>query len=59
MAAALNSDESLTDEIDMERVVADAEYRRRIISRLRRERRSVLAQTSAEESADAAGGEED
>ena len=59
MAAALKSDESLTDEIDMERVVADADYRRRIISRLRRERRFAMAQTGAEDAVDSIGGEED
>ena len=59
MAAALKSDESLTDEIDMERVVADSEYRRQVISRLRRERRFVKAQTAAEDAIDFLGGEED
>jgi hypothetical protein len=46
MPAALTGDESLSDEIDMERVVADSDYRRRVISRLRRERRVAKAQVS-------------
>jgi hypothetical protein len=58
MPAALNGDESLSDEIDMERVVADSEYRRRVISRLRRERRSAKAQVS-DDSADLAAADED
>ena len=57
MAAALNPEESFSDEIDMERVVADAEYRRRVISRLRRERRFAQAQL-IDESADLVGEEE-
>ena len=41
MAAALKPEESFSEDIDMERVVADPDYRRRVISRLRRERRSA------------------
>ncbi len=58
MPAALKSDESFTDEIDMERVVADPDYRRRVISRLRRERRYARAQV-IDDAADLAAGEED
>jgi hypothetical protein len=58
MAAALKSDTSLTDEIDMERVVADAEYRRSVIFRLRRERRFAMAQTIAEDAVDSPGEED-
>jgi hypothetical protein len=58
MAAALNPEESFSDdEIDMERVVADAEYRRHVISRLRRERRFAQAQL-IDESVDLVGEEE-
>jgi hypothetical protein len=57
MPAALNGEESLSDEIDMERVVADSDYRRRVISRLRRERRVAKAQVS-DDAADP-GAEED
>ena len=58
MPAALKSDESLSDEIDMERVVADADYRRRVISRLRRERRFAQVQLS-DDVADLGAGDED
>jgi hypothetical protein len=56
MAAALKPEESFSDEIDMERVVSDAEYRRQVISRLRRERRS--AQTLLSDDADLVGEED-
>ena len=58
MPAALRSEESLSDEIDMERVVADPDYRRRVISRLRRERRYARAQV-IDDAADLAAGEDD
>lgn len=38
MAAALNEEGGTPLEIDMDRVVSDAEYRRQVIHRLRRER---------------------
>jgi hypothetical protein len=57
MPAALKPEESFSDEIDMERVVADPDYRRRVISRLRRERR--FAQTLlSDEGADLVGEED-
>jgi hypothetical protein len=47
-----------TAEIDMERVVADPEYRRRIITRLRRVR--LMTRTSkGDDTADFAVGDED
>lgn len=58
MPAALKSDESISDEIDMERVVADPAYRSRVISRLRRERRYARAQV-IDDAADPAAGDED
>jgi hypothetical protein len=56
MAAALKPEESFSDEIDMERVVSDAEYRRQVISRLRRERR--FAQTLLSDDPDLVGEED-
>ena len=44
MAGLIRDGEAGFDEIDMDRIVADAEYRRQIISRLRRERRMADAQ---------------
>lgn len=38
MSGALKDQASLAEDIDMDRVIADAEYRRSVISRLRRER---------------------
>ena len=38
MPAAGSEDPSLVEEIDMERVVSDADYRRDVIFRLRRQR---------------------
>ena len=46
MTPALKSEARLADDIDMERVVADADYRRRVVGRLRRERILARAQTS-------------
>ena len=57
MPAALKPEESFSDEIDMERVVADPDYRRRVISRLRRERRSAQAFLN-DDSADLVGEED-
>ena len=57
MAVALKPEESFSDEIDMERVVADPDYRRRVISRLRRERRSAQA-FLIDDSADLVGDED-
>ena len=48
MPSALKDSASLAEEIDMDRVVADPEYRRRIITRLRRER-ILKAQATADE----------
>jgi len=38
MASALKLEQDSAEDVDMERLVADAEYRRRVIDRLRRER---------------------
>ncbi|HUZ73646.1 MAG TPA: hypothetical protein VMU87_11720 [Stellaceae bacterium] len=51
MAIALSEEGGMPLEIDMDRVVADAEYRRRVIRRLRHERR--LAEAVRTRSADA------
>ncbi|HXQ50543.1 MAG TPA: hypothetical protein VN802_05575 [Stellaceae bacterium] len=62
MASALSDDEIPSGEIDMERVVADPIYRRRVISRLRRERILAKAQASEDDAFEAlseAAGEED
>jgi len=58
-AAGLGEAGALHD-IDMERVVADAEYRRRVIHRLRRERRMAEAlRVEGAEGLEFAAGEED
>jgi hypothetical protein len=44
MAGLIRDGETGFDEIDMDRIVADAEYRRQIVTRLRRERRMAEAQ---------------
>ena len=44
MAGLTRTVEAGFDEIDMDRIVADAEYRRQIVTRLRRERRMAEAQ---------------
>jgi hypothetical protein len=48
-----------TAEIDMERVVTDPEYRRRIITRLRRVRQMTRTSLEGDDSADFASGDED
>jgi hypothetical protein len=61
MATVRKTEDGLFDDIDMERVVTDPDYRRRVIGLLRRER--VLAQAqqdgAAEDSAGEEAGEED
>jgi len=60
MAGLIRDGEGGFDEIDMDRIVADAEYRRQIVSRLRRERRIAEAQRVAGEDVfEAALSEED
>jgi hypothetical protein len=65
MAAVFEPEAENADDVDMERLVADAEYRRRVIHRLRRERLDAAAHRprAAEEFISALGdggsGEED
>lgn len=62
MVSALRDEEVSSGEIDMERVVADPVYRRRVISRLRRERILAKAQASEDDafmSMNEAAGEDD
>jgi hypothetical protein len=59
-SAALNYEPSVAEEIDMERVVTDAEYRRHVITRLRRHRLVADAlRGTSDDLLDAALGEED
>lgn len=44
MTSAVNRDAEASLDIDMDRVVADADYRRRVIHRLRQERLLAEAQ---------------
>jgi len=48
-----------TAEIDMERVVADPEYRRRVITRLRRVRLMTPPPQGGDEASDFAAGDDD
>ena len=60
MAAALREEIDGTHDIDMERVVADPEYRRRVVARLRQAR--LLAEAQRPKAADVfdiAAGDED
>jgi hypothetical protein len=58
MAGAFGSEEGHSDDIDMERVVADPDYRRSVISRLRRERLYHRTQRFADDMFEAAGEED-
>ncbi len=58
MAQAAKDDEASV-EIDMERVVADSDYRRRIISRLRRVRLMAQTPRGEDDSAETSTGDED
>jgi hypothetical protein len=59
-SAALNQEPSVAEEIDMERVVTDAEYRHRVITRLRRQRLFAEALRGRDDDAlDAAQGDDD
>jgi len=55
-AALLEDEEAVPGDIDMDRVVADPHYRRRLIDRLRRERLEFRAHRDAP---DAAADEDD
>ena len=57
MAQTATDDE--TAEIDMERVVADPEYRRRVITRLRRVRLLARVPQGGDDASDSAAGDED
>ena len=57
MAQTATDDE--TAEIDMERVVADPEYRRSVITRLRRVRRLTRVPQGGDDASDYAAGDED
>jgi hypothetical protein len=57
MAQAAKDDEP-SDEIDMERVVADSDYRRRVISRLRRVRLMTRPPQGEDDGSDLAGDED-
>jgi hypothetical protein len=60
MPELFREEADLSDDIDMDRIVADPEYRRRVVSRLRRERLLAEAQRlQVEDSFDAAFGDED
>jgi hypothetical protein len=57
MAQTATDDE--TAEIDMERVVNDPEYRRRVISRLKRVRLLARVPQGGDDASDYAAGDED
>jgi hypothetical protein len=57
MAQTATNDE--TAEIDMERVVADPEYRRSVITRLRRVRLLARVPQGGDDASDSAAGDED
>jgi tetrahydromethanopterin S-methyltransferase subunit F len=59
MAAVIDDEVELTMDIDMDRVVADAEYRRQVIARLRRERMLAAAQSARDDDLFDAAAEED
>ncbi len=59
MAALIGDDVELTGEIDMDRIVADAEYRRQVIARLRRERMLAAAQSARDDDLFDAAAEDD
>jgi hypothetical protein len=52
-------DEETTNEIDMERVVSDSDYRRRVITRLRRVRELTRSPRSGDEGSELASGDDD
>jgi len=59
MASMIGDEVEFTADIDMDRIVADADYRRRVIARLRRERMLAASHTVRDDDIFDAAADED